>query len=73
MTKQTRSQSNLKEGNQAADKRLSSREESPVLNAISAHLEKWYPTKIEPVDKLVDVVERSPVGLNPPYESERAA
>lgn len=61
LTKQTGSQSNLQEGNQAADKRLSNREESPVLNAISAHLEKWYPK-----EEVVDIVEEI-------TESERAA
>lgn len=61
LTKQTGSQSNLQEGNQAADKRLSSRGESTVLNAIFAHLEKWYPK-----EEVVDIVEEI-------TESERAA
>ena len=67
LTKQTKSQQFSSESKRVDDKSQSSHGESPVLDAISAHLQTWYPNSIEKVDKLVDIVDQPPVGLELPY------
>lgn len=68
LTKQTKSQQFSSESKRVDDKSQSSHGESPVLDAISAHLQTWYPQRKERDGILEEIVEKPPTGLTPPYD-----